>query len=86
MLAEAKTTTEKGESRKLTDWSAYALASYYLCNNDPENARAICAQQEETWKRLGESNQSFSVKKLMEEIEAGKTGASSASEKPKTDH
>ncbi len=86
MLAEAKNASERSEAVRLTDWSAYAMASYYLLENDPENARAICAQQQETWKRLGESNQSFSVKKLMEEIEAGKTGASSASEKPKTDH
>jgi serine/threonine protein kinase len=86
MLSDAKTAADKAEALRLTDWSAYAVASYYLLENDLEKARAVCAEQEKLWKEVGESSQSFSVKKLIEEIEARKTAASSASEKQKTDH
>lgn len=81
MLAEATNGLQRTAAIRLTDWSAYALASHYLMMHDPKQAQSICEEQQRIWKDTGlESEQIFPVKKLKIEIKRLKNGTPSASE------
>lgn len=87
MLAEAKTAFEKQRLIGYTDWSCYALASYYIETGNYENARKICAEQEKIWKEFGAKDaQTRDIKKLIDSLPSHRTTAPAPSRGANTIH